>query len=177
MSNNPYYEQDTLFIIGFAGSGKSTELVNRATEKTLVLVPTHKAADVLIGKGLENVYTIHSVLRLVPTINDNFRGKLNTKLRKVGATDLEEITDIFIDECFMISTEIVDMLMMALPDKAKVTFFGDDRQLPTITGTQLEDWEPIVELTTQHRSKNKEGVELFMKFANEVKSFKCHKMN
>ena len=169
MSNNPYYEQDTEFVLGFAGSGKSTELVSRATKSTLVLVPTHKAADVLISKGLENVYTIHSVLRLVPTINDNFRGKLNTKLKKVGATDLEEITDIFIDEFSMINEEILNMLMMALPDKAKLTIFGDPYQLPPVTGTPIEPWEPITELTNQYRSKNPKGTDLFMQYMYAIR--------
>ena len=76
MSNNPYYEQDTQFITGFAGAGKSTEIVKIATATTLVLVPTHKAAEVLIGKGLQNVYTIHSVLKLVPSINENFKNRM-----------------------------------------------------------------------------------------------------
>jgi len=172
MSNNPFYEQDTLFITGFAGSGKSTELVKRATKKTLVLVPTHKAADVLIGKGLENVYTIHAVLKLVPSINENFKKKMTTKLKKVGATDLSTITDVFIDEFSMINEEILNMLMEVLPEKATVTIFGDPYQLPPITGEPIVPWEPIIELTTQHRAKNPEGVELFMGFKDAIEYYK-----
>lgn len=172
MANNPYYEQDTEFVLGFAGSGKSTELVKRATKKTLVMVPTHKAAKVLKDKGLENVYTIHSVLKLVPTINDNFRKKLKTKLKKVGPTDLDDMTDIFIDEFSMISEEILNILMGALPDKCKVTMFGDPYQLPPVTGEAINPWEPITELTTQYRSKNKVGTDLFMMFMNAIKNFR-----
>jgi len=169
MSNNPYYEQDTLFITGFAGSGKSTELVKRATPKTLVLVPTHKAADVLIGKGLENVYTIHAVLKLVPSINENFRRKMTTKLTKVGSTDLSNITDVFIDEFSMVNEEILNILMEALPEKCKVTIFGDPYQLPPVKGTPIAPWEPIIELTTQHRSKNPKGTALFMAFMKSIR--------
>ena len=172
MANNPYYEQDTEFVLGFAGSGKSTELVKRATKKTLVMVPTHKAAKVLKDTGLENVYTIHSVLKLVPTINDNFRKKLKTKLKKVGPTDLDDMTDIFIDEFSMISEEILNILMGALPDKCKVTMFGDPYQLPPVTGEAINPWEPITELTTQYRSKNKVGTDLFMMFMNAIKNFR-----
>ena len=169
MSNNPYYEQDTQFVIGMAGTGKSTELAKRATKSTLVLVPTHKAADVLRGKGIENVYTIHSVLKLVPSISENFRNKMRTHLTQIGKTDLSTIKDIFIDETFMISVEILDMLMAALPEKCDVTLFGDPYQLSVITGTPIQPWDPILELTTQHRSNNPEMVELFTKFANAVK--------
>ena len=169
-SNNDFYEQNTQFITGFAGSGKSTVLVDRATDKTLTLVPTHKAADVLIGKGLKHVYTIHSVLKLVPTIDEGFRRKLTTRLRKVGSTDLSEITNVFIDEYSMVSVEILDILMAALPENADVTLFGDDRQLPPITGDPIIPWEPIEELTVQHRSKNPEGVKAFMMFADKVRS-------
>jgi len=176
MSNNPYYEQDTQFVLGFAGSGKSTELANQANPKTLVLVPTHKAADVLKAKGIENVYTIHSVLKLVPTINENFKKKLNTKLKKVGETDLSEITDVFIDEFSMISQEILDILFDVLPDHAKVTIFGDPYQLPPVTGEAIQPWEPLQELTTQHRSKNPEGTELFMKFMRSIRDFTDYKM-
>lgn len=163
MSNNPYYDQDVEFVTGFAGSGKSTELVKRANEHTLVLVPTHKAADVLIGKGLVNVYTIYAVLKLVPTINDNFRGSLKTKLRKVGKTNLEDIENIFIDEFSMINQDILDMLLSALPEKAKVTVFGDPYQLPPVTGDPILLFDPITELTTQHRSKAPRTTNLFMK--------------
>ncbi len=173
MSNNQYYEQDTEFVLGFAGSGKSTVLAKRATPTTLVLVPTHKAADVLINKGLENVYTIHSVLKLVPSINENFKKKMTTRLKKIGATDLSKITDVFIDEFSMINLEILEMLFAVLPVKAKVTIFGDPYQLPPVTGDRIEPWEPITELTTQHRSKNEAGTALFMAFMESIKYCKA----
>ncbi len=169
MSNNPYYEQNTKFVIGFAGSGKSTELAKRANAKTLILVPTHKAADVLINKGLEHVYTIHAVLKLVPTIDDNFKHKMRTKLKKVGPTDLSEIKEIFIDEFSMISLEILEVLMDVLPEDCNVTIFGDPYQLPPVTGTKIEPWEPIEELTVQYRSKNPRGTALFMKFMESIR--------
>ena len=38
------------FTIGAAGTGKSYELAKMAKEDTLILVPTHKAAEVLRKK-------------------------------------------------------------------------------------------------------------------------------
>ncbi len=170
--HNEYYDQKTLFITGFAGSGKSTEIAAMAGPTTLILVPTHKAADVLIGKGLKNVYTIHSVLKLVPTINQNFRKKMQTKLHKVGATDLTKITSIIIDEFSMINEEILNLLMAVLPAKATVTIVGDPYQLPPISGDPIIPWEPILELSTQHRSKNVAGTNMFMGFMHAIRDYK-----
>jgi len=162
------YDQPIAFVIGFAGSGKSTELAKRATPTTLILTPTHKAAEVLMGKGLQNVYTIHATLKLVPTLNQNFRrGQKMERLNKIGNTDLKHITDVFIDEYSMISVEIMDILLATLPSTCKVTLFGDSYQLPAITGTQIEPEEftdAIIKLTTQHRSDAPEVVETFMRF-------------
>jgi len=169
---NEYYEQKTLFITGFAGSGKSTEITNIADSKTLVLVPTHKAADVLIAKGIENVYTIHAVLKLVPSINENFKRKMTTKLKQVGATDLSKITKVVIDEFSMINEEILNTLMDTLPDKADVYIVGDPYQLPPVTGDPIQPWEPIIELNTQYRSKNMQGTIMFMNFMDAIQNYK-----
>jgi len=162
------YEQPIKFIIGFAGSGKSTRLSSDADDTTLVLVPTHKAADVLINKGVKNVFTIHSVLKLVPTLNQNFRrGQRMQRLQKMGSVDLSDIDNIFIDEYSMISYEILDMLLNILPEHTKVTIFGDSYQLPPIDGAPIEaDFftDDIENLTTQYRADAPEVIETFMRF-------------
>lgn len=167
------FDQDIKFITGFAGSGKSTRLSNMATKKTLVMTPTHKAAGVLIAKGVQ-AYTIHSVLSLVPTINEDFRkGQRIQVLRKVGKTDLSDIDDIFIDEFSMINEEILDMLLALLPEHCKVTVFGDPYQLPPVSGTMIDPLnytDKIEELTVQHRADNPAIVETFMRFMNYIKS-------
>lgn len=167
------YSQEIQFITGFAGSGKSTELASRATEDTLVLTPTHKAADVLVGKGIKNVYTIHSTLKLVPTINENFRkGQKLQRLKKIGSTDLSGIKQVFIDEFSMINVEILDMLLQVLPETTKVVVFGDPYQLPPIDGEPIDPLmytDSINNLTTQHRAEAPEVVETFMRFMNYIK--------
>ncbi len=164
MSNNPYYDNDVSFVVGFAGSGKSTLLAEKCKASTLVLVPTHKAASVLKDKGIEHVYTIHSVLKLVPSLDDNFRGKLRSRLTRIGKTDLSTIKEIFIDEFSMISQEIMDLLMSILPLQASVTIYGDPYQLPTITGNSIQVFEPSTTLTNQYRAKNIKATELFMNY-------------
>ncbi len=166
------YEQEIEFVEGFAGSGKSTELSKRATKTTLVMTPTHKAAEVLMAKGVP-AYTIHSVLKLVPTINENFRkGQRLQTLKRVGKTKLDEITDVFIDEYSMINMDILDMLLSMLPAHCKVTVFGDPYQLPPIQGEAIDSsyyTDKITELITQHRADAPEVVETFMRFMNYIK--------
>jgi len=167
------FDQDIEFVEGFAGSGKSTELASRATNKTLVMTPTHKAAGVLIGKGVK-AFTIHSILQLVPTINENFRkGQKIQTLRKIGDVDLSAITDVFIDEFSMINQSILDMLLEMLPDHCKVTVFGDPYQLPPVSGDAIESdiyTNNVTRLTTQHRADNPEIVETFMRFMNYIRT-------
>jgi len=55
------YSQNIHFTLGYAGTGKSTKLAEEATDKSIVLTPTHKAKNVLEYKGVQNVFTIHSV--------------------------------------------------------------------------------------------------------------------
>ena len=170
------FDQEIEFIEGFAGSGKSTELAERATFSTLVLTPTHKAARVLTDKGVQNVVTIHSALSLVPTINQNFRkGQKMQKLQKMGEVDLSEITDVFIDEYSMINQSILDMLLAVLPANAKVTVFGDPYQLPPVDGEPIDPTlytDKITQLTKQYRAEAPEVVETFMRFMNYIKSGK-----
>jgi len=166
------FEQDIRFTIGFAGSGKSSLLAKRITDDDMVLTPTHKAADVLRAKGIKNVYTIHSILGLVPTLNMNYvPGKHRMqKLKKVGNTDLQDIKSIYIDEYGMLSTEILDTLLEALP-KCIVHLFGDEFQLSTIEGDKIKPVEysdNIERLTIQYRSEAPEIVETFMRFQKYI---------
>ncbi len=170
------FDQEIKFITGFAGSGKSTKLASLATPDTLILTPTHKAASVLIKKGLEKVYTIHATLKLVPTLNKDYNPSENQKmqrLKQIGDTDLSEINEVFIDEFSMISQDILDLLLKVLPVHCKVTIFGDPYQLPPVDGEAIDpliytdDIEPLL---IQHRAEAPEVVETFMRFMEYIKT-------
>lgn len=167
------YDQPIKFTVGFAGSGKSTKLAQTANDNTLVMTPTHMAASVLKGKGVKNVYTIHSVLKLVPTINQEFRqGQRMETLKKIGDTDLSTIKEVIIDEYSMISTRILNLLLDVLPGHCTVHLFGDPYQLPPVDGEPIDysDYtEDIEELTTQHRAEAPEVVETFMRFMRYIR--------
>jgi hypothetical protein len=169
------YDQPIRFIVGFAGSGKSTRLVELCKDDhTLVVVPTHEAGKVLQGKGIKNVFTIHSILRLVPTIDENFRkGQKLQKLNKIGKVDLSTITEIAIDEFSMINTKILDMLLELLPSHCEVIVFGDASQLPPVDGDSIDPYNytsDIDKLTTQHRADNPSIVETFMRFHHYIET-------
>jgi ATP-dependent exoDNAse (exonuclease V) alpha subunit len=169
------YEQQIKFVVGFAGSGKSTRLVEMAHADSLVLTPTHKAADVLAQKGIKAI-TIHSALKLVPTINKEFRkGEKMQRLNRVGGVNMDSIKDVFIDEFSMISSSILDLLLNVLPAHCKVTVFGDPYQLPPVDGEPIDPLmytDDIEELTVQHRAEAPEVVETFMRFMNYIKTGK-----
>ena len=167
------YEQHIEFVLGFAGSGKSTELAKRAKIDWMILTPTHKAKEVLESKGIINVFTIHSVLKLVPTLNmDMKRGEKVQRLSRIGDVDLKDIKHIAIDEFSMINTYIMDLLLDMLPASTPVTVFGDPYQLPPVDGDPVEPEfyaREITHLTTQHRAEAPEVVETFMRFMEYIK--------
>ena len=166
------YSQDISFTLGHAGTGKSTLLAREVDDKTIVLTPTHKAKDVLKAKGVLNVFTIHSVMKLVPTIDQNFRkkGKMQ-RLQRIGDVDLKGIRSVIIDEFSMIPTFIMDMLLEMLPAHAKVSIYGDPYQLPPVDGEPVDPYfytieDKITTLTKQHRAEAPEVVETFTRFVN-----------
>ncbi len=166
------YSQPIRFTIGYAGTGKSTLLAEEADDDTIVLTPTHKAKEVLQYKGVKNVFTIHSVLKLVPTLDMNFRkrGKLQ-KLQRIGEVDLKCIKTVIIDEYSMIPMHILDMLLDLLPAKAEVSIYGDSYQLPPVEGDSIDpEWytapENIARLTTQYRAEAPEVIETFTRFVH-----------
>jgi len=173
------YEQNIKFTVGRAGTGKSTELVKIAKSNALVLTPTHKAKEILIRKGVEHAQTIHSVLSLVPTIDQNVRrGRKIRKLRKVANVNLDEIDIVIIDEFSMINTKIADLLLSLLPEHCTVHFFGDAYQLPPIDGDPIfpldyTDEENITVLTKQYRADNIDIVNSFERFARWIEDGSC----
>jgi len=169
------YEQNIEFTVGIAGTGKSTRLAELASKRTsLVLTPTHKAKNVLEAKGVKNVFTIHSVLKLVPTLNQNFRrGQKLQTLKRMGELSLEDVELVIIDEFSMINTHILDLLLAVLPSTCNVHIFGDAMQLPPVDGDAIDpldyaDEKNITVLRKQHRADNMNIVNSFMRFAKWI---------
>jgi len=176
------YEQEIKFKLGYAGSGKSTHLASKLADDSnyMVLTPTHKAKEVLNNKGMINVFTIYSVLKLVPNIDDNFRGKMRTKLLRIGELDMSTVKKIYIDEFSMIPKHVFDILLEILPATAEVIVYGDPYQLPPVNGEAINPEDYIytdsgIELfTNQYRSKAPNVVETFMRYVHYLKDSSCN---
>ena len=169
------FDQDIEFIVGHAGTGKSTHLANNTNKNTIVLTPTHKAAGVLQRKGIEQVFTIHSVLKLVPHLDQNFDPRRHRiqKLKRLGGVDLSTINKIVIDEFSMIPQNILDYLLELLPSNAKVVIYGDPYQLPPVTGEAIDPLlytDKITRLTEQHRGEALHVVETFERFVRYIET-------
>ena len=171
------FDQTIKFITGHAGTGKSTHLAKNTDPSTIVLTPTHKAAKVLQQKGITNVFTIHSVLKLVPHLDQSFDPTKHRiqKLKRIGKVDLSTIDKIVIDEFSMIPQNILDYLLELLPAHAEVVIYGDPFQLPPVTGEPIDPLvytDDITRLTTQHRAEAPCVVETFERFVDYIRSLR-----
>jgi len=173
------------YVTGFAGTGKSTELLtqllNSDRHATLVLCPTHKAIKVLKDKldsQIEDVdeyffSTIHSLLGWIPGINEGATNKnhveITTKLKKQFP---EHITSIIVDEASMMSQDMLMDLTSKIAElydyedaDIDITLYLDPYQLLPVKATAFEiDPTTTKNLTTQHRVKSKDIAEQFSKF-------------
>lgn len=120
---------------GYAGTGKTTilqELVRRNGGHEIILTaPTNKAVKVLAQKNRQaglgtECATIYKLLGVKPGNSDEKRS-----LKKDG-NDSSGLYDIVvIDECSMLSEEMVGYIQRALKRKV-VIYVGDPRQLPPV---------------------------------------------
>ncbi|MCI4437181.1 MAG: ATP-binding domain-containing protein [Ignisphaera sp.] len=168
------------YITGYAGTGKSTELLKLLPtlppKTTVVLAPTHKSLDRLRKEyfGIIELKTIHSLLGLIPRIND----KATTRggIRTLANLDkpIGEYTHIIIDEAGMINEEHFMQLVSKLEDieeqvnsKIFLYLFMDPYQLLPVKGYQImPDKQLTTNLITQYRSESTDIVTAYTKFVS-----------
>lgn len=140
-------EAPVMYVTGVAGTGKTTSL-GRVLQycidnkiHAVTVAYTHKATMVLRSKlpkenDFNQVCTLHSFLRKVPTINDQaiklqqVEGNAKTGVSK-------DATVLFVDEFSMIGEkDFVDINDLQFDDegniKTKVVYIGDPNQLPPV---------------------------------------------
>lgn len=171
---------DIKYTTGYAGTGKShklIELVNSLPiETTIVIAPTHKALYRLkehLPEEIE-IKTIHSLLGWIPGINEQAEHvnhiDSTTKLDK----ELDEYTNVVIDEAGMMSEEmfydIISKLEIFADDSdVLIDCFLDPYQLLPVKGQQIQtDPTTTTHLTKQYRAESPDVVELFTKFVNYI---------
>jgi exodeoxyribonuclease V alpha subunit len=115
-------------ITGGPGTGKSTitkailAISEKLTGKILLAAPTGRAAKRMSEITKRKAFTIHVLLEM------NFK---QGKFRK-GKEDPLDCDLIIIDEASMIDTQLMNHLLRAIPDRARVIFIGDVDQLPSV---------------------------------------------
>ena len=127
----------TCSLVGSAGVGKTT-VVNKVLEKlnnkvkTMLLAPTHKAANVLSSVSGEEAITLHSLLGLRPDLSlDHFDARWIKYKKKFPKEAMDSI--LIIDEASMINDELFDYLLeLAKDNKCKILFISDSAQLKPV---------------------------------------------
>ncbi len=123
-------------ITGGPGTGKSTithcvlQITEKLTQNIVLAAPTGRAAKRMTEITGRKASTIHSLLEF-----DFKRGGFKRNRENPLRCDL-----IIVDEASMIDTVLMNQLLKALPDHARVIFVGDVNQLPSVgPGNVLKD--------------------------------------
>lgn len=124
-------------LSGYAGTGKTTtlrHLVRRLGpefSETIMMAPTHKAAEVLGRKTGREVSTIHSALGLRP--KPDGEGGYDFVPTRDGRRNFPWGSLLAIDEASMIPYELYDILMDVQDNfNLSIVFSGDPAQLPPV---------------------------------------------
>ncbi len=129
--------QDKIHIItGGPGTGKSTitrailAITEKLTNRILLAAPTGRAAKRMSEITGKKAFTIHALLEM-----DFKSGGFKRKKENPLECDL-----LIIDEASMIDTLLMNNLLKAVPNGARVIFIGDIDQLPSVgPGNVLKD--------------------------------------
>ncbi|KUH47604.1 ATP-dependent DNA helicase [Mycoplasmopsis meleagridis] len=159
-------------ITGPPGTGKSyvvREIYNNFLNSNIkkneiqILAPTGRAAANLIQKGLDNVRTIHSFLKIPKEEKFKNIGEINNDLKIL-----------IIDEFSMVNIDIFDFLLKKCPKIKKLVIIGDNNQIPcigagNILGDLIESKKiPFTELDEFYRTDNLDLINHFYKIKNNI---------
>lgn len=129
-------QEKVQIITGGPGTGKSTitnailTISSKLTQRILLAAPTGRAAKRMSEITGRKASTIHSLLEY------DFKGGGFKRNRKNPL----ECDLIIVDEASMIDTLLMNSLLKAIPDNARVIFVGDINQLPSVgPGNVLKD--------------------------------------
>lgn len=157
-------QHGVMILNGVAGSGKSANVKglidSMGTDNYMTAALSGKAVNVLSQRGIE-ASTIH---RMLGFQDGQFVYNEFCPL---------EYNVIVLDEVSMINVQLVNSVVQAVPDGAKLIIVGDSGQLPAIGyGDVLRDllatdMFPKFELTKVHRQAEKSGI---LSLANSIRS-------
>ena len=145
-------------LTGGPGTGKSTvskallDVFKEAGLNCLLAAPTGRAAKRLSETTGREAKTIHRLLEFKPnsdmlSLSENDEGTANFRFQRNLLNPLE-CDAVLIDEASMIDIELMNHLLEAIPNQARVIFVGDVDQLPSVgAGNVLRD---IIESGSVH---------------------------
>ena len=125
-------ENQLIVITGGPGTGKTTSirallaLFDRLGIKTLLAAPTGRAAKRMAELSGRDAQTIHRLLGA--KFADNGEGVVFIK----NESERLDCDALILDECSMVDILLMDALLRALPDEARLVMVGDADQLPSV---------------------------------------------
>ena len=139
------YDKRFFILKGSAGTGKSTIITHFLqnekfqNHKIVFSATTNKAVSVLkqlskIDKKVDFL-TIHKLLNIKRKINKEGKEEFNIILdnrKLIKAASIFNYDIIIIDECSMLSNDIIEKLKSLRNIKGKIIFIGDPAQLPPV---------------------------------------------
>ena len=136
-----------LSVTGRAGTGKTSVLgiaYNETVQqvgvgKVILCAPTGRAAKRIYELTGIRAKTIHKLLEFPePTEEDKDGNPLPPDPRRDRDRPLDQRV-VYVDESSMLSQQLYDQLMAALPVNGRIRFFGDNEQLPPVdSGSPFE---------------------------------------
>ena len=146
-----YNKDNTILIEGYAGTGKTTLITllipyllkNNIIKSVVFSAPTNKAVNVIIEKYpiqknkdiIVDFLTIHKLLKY----KSEFNNEGNKIFVKSEGSCFKLYDLIIIDECSMLSKDIVKNISEEINEKTKIILIGDPAQLPPVN----EDYSSI----------------------------------
>lgn len=170
-----FKNKNTLTLIGYAGTGKSTLtrylLQNVTVSKICVSAPTHKAKKVISTITNLPGETIQSLLGLRLSVDITDFNPNERLFDQVAEPNMTKYNVVIIDECSMINEKLYSYILDVCHGKTKVIFIGDACQLPPIN----EDLSPtfknnnVVKLTNIVRQSNDNPlIEIYNNLRNDI---------
>ena len=174
-------EHSTFAVLkGSAGCGKTTVLKNfleQYKKRVVVSAPTHKAKTVIGYITGRTSATLQSLLGLRPDCSLAEYDIDNPVFRVLGNSSIGEYDLVVIDEASMINEELYSLIQtMALDNKVRVLFVGDELQLPPVNEEKAsalmeEDKDLVVTLKTVIRQSNSNPVnEIFFLLREDIQN-------